>query len=349
MNFLKTLCVFGSLSLFAYSTPAIAGIADYGDFRTGITSYPPGCVSSIYFLGDFPANGVESESVYSGTIPLQAWTDSGSESVDIEVEILRVGCAEKDKSVILVQLHYPIEGTPGDGIVLAPHVTAAGDFNHWLALNQEPHTLPGWHEFLAEGDNRTYFLQDGPTWAMPMLASLYNGAFELQFWDSNGEEAGPAIPIPAYDNQLQSSELSITGRLSGLWIVPETEDQGFLISVNELLSPYSRPLVIFLSWNTFDSDGNPLWLSGASTFSEFDSDVEIELILVEDGEFLGTKKANRTVVGNIQLHVMSCAKITAQYELEAIGLGTDEIALTRLFNMETAGFPCQDYETRSHH
>lgn len=348
MNFLKGICILGSLSLIAYSAPVITGITDYGDFRTGFTSYPPGCVSSIYYLGDFPVNGMKSESVHSGTIPLEAWTANGPEPVDIEVEILRVGCAEKDKSIILVHLFYPIEGVPEDGIVRVPFI-AAGHYPHLLALNREPHTLPGWDEYLVEGHRQVYFLKDGPTWAVPMLASQYNGAFELQFLDSSLESVGPKIHIPAYENQLHTSKLSITGRLSGLWVVPEAQDQGILISVNEILNPYSRPLVIFLSWNTFNSDGNPLWLTGSSTFSEFDSDVEIELVLVEDGEFLGTKKVNRSMVGSIRLHVVSCTEIAAQYELEGIGLGTGEITLTRLFNMETAGFTCQDYEARSHH
>jgi hypothetical protein len=304
-------------------------------------------VESIYYIDFFLSfNDSNSESIHAGTIPLEAWTANGRETVDIEVEILRVGCAEKDRSVILVQLHYPVEGDSGDGIVRVPFIEA-GDYPLALALNREPHTLPSYDEYLEEGDRQVYFLQNGLTW-VPIFSSFYNGAFELQFLDSYHGKVGPVIQIPAYENQLQASELALTGRLSGIWVVPEARDQGFLISVSEILSSHSRPLVIFLSWNTFDSDGNPLWLSGASTFSEFDSDVEIELILVENGEFLGTKEASRSAVGSIRLYVVSCTEIKAQYALETIGLGTGEIKLTRLFDLETAGFTCQDTEARSH-
>ena len=184
----------------------------------------------------------------------------------------------------------------------------------------------------------------------------YNGAFTLKLdW---GEQTGYLVEIPPTETVLSTNpSIPLSGRLSGNWVVEGASDQGFLISISELVegnapfheSVYSHlqsPLLIFLSWYTFDAQGNKLWLTGAAEFATGESQVTIPIEEVSNGEFMGSKTADRSVVGNMTIKGNNCNDLTLQYNLEEIGLGTGSQHLNRLFSLETAGYVCRDLEAR---
>jgi hypothetical protein len=337
-----------------FSSPAHTFLEN-AEFLYPSTLFPPGCVAFVSYLGDFHshglgevhAHGVDTEQVYSGTIPLPvaSISDAQPEVLDVNVEIFRVGCTELYRSIIVVFLTVPQIEDGIQSLVRVPPVFGKRGASAWsLSLAREPHSYQMHSEYLLEGDKVGFFLVKAkPYNANNMSPGNYNGEFRLHFGDSI---LAPSVLIPAYENQLQASALPLTGRLSGLWIVPGVPDQGFLVSISEIVGANLGPLVIFLSWNTFDADGNQLWLTGSTSFYKERKEVTVELVLVENGEFLGTKNANRTVAGSIHLHANSCSEIHAQYDLESIGLGTGELKLTRPLQMETAAFTCQDRQNR---
>jgi hypothetical protein len=92
------------------------------------------------------------------------------------------------------------------------------------------------------------------------------------------------------------------------------------------------------------TDGNLLWLTGA--FEIGDTQITIEIELVTNGEFLGTKVADREVVGSVSITANDCNDLSFNYELNDIGLGSGNERLERLFSLETAGYVCRDLDAR---
>jgi hypothetical protein len=269
--------------------------------------------------------------------------------LDVDVTITRIGCTEKDRSIILVSLTLPRTDDGITNVVRVPLVFGQNDEAIYpLRLSREPHSYLANSEYLVEGETGVFFLDAG--YPYTMLPSQYNDEFVLHFVDKlvwyGNLDLGHTVTIPPYENQLLENSLPLSGRHSGLWVVPEVPDQGFLLSVNEFDSLHAGPLVIFLSWNTFDLDGDLLWLTGSTSFPVSSSEVSVDLILVENGEFLGSRHADRSIVGTIQLHARSCTSIEVNYDLDSIGLGSGDFTLTRPFNLEPAGFACQDDERR---
>jgi hypothetical protein len=54
----------------------------------------------------------------------------------------------------------------------------------------------------------------------------------------------------------------------------------------------------------------------------------------------------RVIAGEIHLRARSCDALELDYELAALELGSGSLQLQRLFALETAGYPCRDYEAR---
>jgi hypothetical protein len=106
------------------------------------------------------------------------------------------------------------------------------------------------------------------------------------------------------------------------------------------------PLVIFFSQYTFDAESRPLWLVGNAEFEPGTSEVTIPIVKVTNGEFRGSKRAEREIVGSVTLTANSCNDLSFEYDYSSLGLGTGTRRLQRLYSLETAGYDCRDYEAR---
>jgi hypothetical protein len=131
-------------------------------------------------------------------------------------------------------------------------------------------------------------------------------------------------------------------------------DQGFLLSFSNpvppagtaVAEPENAELLVFLSWFTFDSQGDMLWLAGEARFPQGSTEVSIPILRVTQGQFLGSQAAERTVMGQVRLKASQCNELEVDYDLSGLDLGAGDLRLQRLHALEIAGYPCRDYQAR---
>ncbi len=74
--------------------------------------------------------------------------------------------------------------------------------------------------------------------------------------------------------------------------------------------------------------------------------VTIPIVRVTNGEFRGSKAADREVAGSVTITGNNCNDLTLEYTLNDIGLGAGTKRLQRIYSLETAGYTCRDLEAR---
>jgi len=221
-----------------------------------------------------------------------------------------------------------------------------------LRVVNEPNSFEQEHGGTIKGPGFREFIMDGvaeskiATTENILSMEQYNGAFTLIIQDGFDSTIEFELPIKEYTGFQTPRKFPINGRLSGNWIVEGVPDQGFLISFNEFIDDDGIKNLAFLSWYTYNTDGSLLWLTAAAFHDVAVSSVDLPLDLVTNGEFLGDKTADREVVGSATLTAESCNEMTFEYDLEALGLGSDTVTLKRIFALETAGYACRDQTAR---
>lgn len=292
----------------------------------------------------------------------------------VMVRVYRISCPEANRSQILLQFTSP----ENDGFFAKPSVRAlvGNSKTVLMSLSQAqgswnlaewPAAQPGYFGMTnCEGNNGFCskvgwsFVLDNKSPLIPgveagefITAEEYNGSFRLELnWGDNS--AGYFIDVPATTAEFhQSAKAPLSGRHSGLWVIDGAADQGLNIAVSELKSDpyacypeYCGKDLLHLSWHTFDSLGQPMWLTGAAEFSYPATEVEFPLIAVSGGEFLGDKRAERQVVGQVKVSARSCNNLGFEYDLSPIGLGAGVTRLNRIFSLELAGHTCRDMGAR---
>ncbi|HKX56948.1 MAG TPA: hypothetical protein VJN01_12635, partial [Xanthomonadales bacterium] len=260
------------------------------------------------------------------------------------VRAYRISCPEANRSQILLQFTSPGDK---DAFYATPSIRAILDDNKTVLMSlsqaqgswnlaEWPAAQPGNFGMTNCMGNNGFCSQVGWSFVLdnqsPLIpgveasqfitAEEYNDSFrlELNFGDSS---AGYVIDVPATTAEFhESANVPLSGRHSGLWVIDATSDQGFNIAVSEFAdrgngwvyeSPYVPPLLLFLSWYTFDAAGQPMWLTGAAEFQYGASEVAFSLISVRGGEFLGDQKAQRQVVGQVKITAHNCNNLGFEY------------------------------------
>ena len=294
--------------------------------------------------------------------------------LDANVAAYRIACADSNRSVVWLAFTMPVD-VPSGGLYVTPEVRAELGDNYYAAMSlaREPNSWDvgneGWSHGQIFGGAADYENVYEKTWIFVLdntspfaayfdpsnivSAAQYNANFNLELnWRDYG---GYVIEVPATANVLTANPgIPLSGRLSGNWVINGASDQGFVIAISEVVGDaipqvnnlLNSPLLIFLSWYTFDSDGDLLWLTGATQFEMGDTEVTIPIEKVTNGEFMGSKTADRSTVGNVTITGNNCNDLSLQYDLTNIGLGSDTQHLQRLFSLETAGYACRDLEAR---
>lgn len=330
-----------AVALFIFNSNPTQAIEGY--YTHGWTPYPPSCVYSLSAAYEPNSQG-EPQVLVSETISLGS-ADNSLTSVPIEIEVTRRACMEENRSALYVVLRNPTEFP-----YKAPAVSARiGDSSYPLRLSREPNTRVEDYASKTIVENMGFII-DGADYSVienVISADQYNGAFRLVIEDTGGTGNVYEFDLPANNPALKPEKKLLNGRMSGTWIAEGTTDQGFQLSIQELWINESPTPHAFLSWYTFDSEGKPLWLTGAGAFGLMgDSGVHLEMELVSNGEFLGDKKADRQQLHEAYLVVENCNRLGFRYNLEELGLGQGAIYLKRLFSLETAGYACRDLQSR---
>ncbi len=355
-----------------------------GYFTSSIyTPYPPGCVTlpsrqeALY--------GDNITKFWSGSLYLQVVQKVQSDDPLqnrslIDVEMFRVACAEPNRSVIMVEFKLRPETVDRRYAQLVlPSFALCAELMYYcipLELKSAPNswgqtpaqqsvTKPtfgvytdGWDD--PRGFTWRYVLDAGSAWNSHLLAEYYNDAFQLEMLRGDGWAEG-YIAVPATRNTLvRNPALPLNGRLSGVWVEENAADQGFLLTFanpvppagTEVAEPESAGMMVFLSWYTFDAQGQQLWLVGNAGFAQGETEVSMPLIKVTQGQFLDPRPDNGSAsvppvsVGEIRLKAVSCNDLVLEYELASLDLGQGTLNLQRPAALETAGYPCRDYDAR---
>jgi hypothetical protein len=191
-----------------------------------------------------------------------------------------------------------------------------------------------------------------PPWEgyWPITAENYNSTFALSSYPSTEYIRVPSTP----ESLDRTPRLPLNGRLSGTWVVEGARDQGLILSFSNRMppagqvdpDPRSSPVLVFLSWYTFDRDGRMLWLTGSAEFEQGATEVDVPIVLTGNGEFLGSTLADRADAGQVHLSSVSCNDLQLDYDLTKLSLGAGSGQLRRLDALEVAGFNCRDYDAR---
>ena len=347
-----------------------------------LAPYPPGCITLPARQVDLYGDNVVQ--FWSGKLSLEVVhkLQNGTNHGSVEAGMYRVGCAEPNRSVIVMEFRLPAEWVdPRLSQLVLPSFSAEGpggfhyipfelklDPNTWGQSGaQQSLTMRAFGDF-SNGwmDPRwftwRYVLDMAPAEAgWPLMADHYNEAFQLHMVSNGRVDSDISIPVPATRDLLKRNPaLPLNGRLTGAWIEPGASDQGLVLSFSELVPPAGTPtpsswrpeLNLFLSWFTFDTEGRQLWLAGNVRFQPGASEVTLPLVEVEVGEFLGAPAADsqdagaRRSAGQARLRALSCDELELEYEFVDPGLGAGTMQLHRPFALETAGYPCRDYAAR---
>jgi hypothetical protein len=337
----KYLPVFVTVVLLVFSSSPAQAIEGY--YTHWWTPYSPSCVFTLTAAYDPNTQG-ENQILVSETISLGS-ADTSSPPVQIEMQVIRRACTEENRSALFMLLRNPSEMP-----YKAPKVTARIESESYkLRLSEEPNTR------VEDNASKTYtqdvmFVIDGADIRVvdnAISADQYNGAFRLIVEDTGETGHVYEYDLPANNPELTPKRKLLNGRFSGTWVAEGTEDQGFQLSIQELLTSGSMRPHAFLTWYTFDNDGNMLWLSGAGIFGFMgDSHVSLNMDLVTNGEFMGSKKAERRRLSDAMLRVENCNRLIFNYDLEELGLGKGTVFLKRIFSLETSGYACRDVQRR---
>jgi len=311
------------------------------------TLYPPACVSTAPLNEVFTPSGTKVESL-NQLVKLTAFPNTNN-MADVEVIIYRRGCKDPERSVMFISTSL----VAGSEDFFLPRLFAeVGGKRYPLRLVNEPNSFEQEQGGTIKGRGYREFIMDGVAESdiadTENILSIeqYNGAFTLILQDGFDPSIEPGVAIAEYTGFQQPRKFPINGRLAGNWTVEGVPDQGFVIAFNEFINEDGVQNMVFLSWYTYDKDGALLWLTAANFHDVASDSVDLDIELVTNGEFLGSKTADREVVGTATLTAESCNELTLTFDLEALGLGTDTITLNRIFSLETAGYACRDQAAR---
>ena len=338
--------------------------------------YPPSCVTLPGPFSPLTDYG-ELSMILDAKVDL--FKSKSATKVPVLLTAYRLNCSESDRSLIWLQFIVPHElADDADPAVELPQVVMELPTGDRINMNlaEQPHLwganteFEGNRRYLAPGKNISQpydQLSDGAFFILDsysplselssgLTASQYNDGFRLVLRYPPNDLASYYVPSLAesYPYGIIDSDLPLSGRLSGLWVVDGAEDQGFTIAVSSLPQAstgdpdkHHESLVLFLAHYTFDGEGNPMWLSGSVNFEPRTGEATIPMLKVNQGKFLGNKPTARQDAGSIRIkRVDDCNSIWIEYDYSKLGLGKANVRLQRKFSLETAGYECRDLEAR---
>lgn len=365
----------------ALSLACCCSLVQADPYYTGnpLSPYPPGCITAP--LQQLDLEGENVARFWGGSIWLEVASKVQSPDANrnqglVYADMYRVGCAEPNRSVILIEFELPREWVdPRNAQIMLPSAGGGWDWypvpfelraeaNGWgQSIQQAAVTKQAIGDYTGGWNNPRlftwrYVLDVGPVgefWTSEFLTEYYNSRFWLDLYRSDPLRPAVGVVVPATRDVLEpNAALPLNGRLTGTWVEPGAADQGFLLTFSNPVppagsaaaEPENSELLVFLSWYTFDAEGRQLWLVGNARFPQGATEVTVPIVQVANGQFLGSQAAERNIVGQLRLAAKRCDALEVDYDLAELELGAGAMRLQRIGAMEIAGYTCRDYLAR---
>lgn len=341
--------------------------------------YPPGCVQAAVW--DAPDEMREQAAKFFDD-EIEMFNNPGSGRIQVRLEAYRSPCTETNRSLIWLVFSLPESQASTPVQLELPYATAETAINYRRGMNlvtepggwgsggrvdreraylvSEAHGLMGTYAPPDVERKWVFLLDNGPVTDVTfpedpgLSASEYNAAFKLVLRYPPYDYLTIDVPATADVLTARPAQLPLSGRQSGIWVIEGAGNQGFQLAISEQVREQQDgmpgqdnvPLVLFFSHYTFDAGSRPLWLVGNVEFEPGMAEVTMPVFAVSNGQFRGSKQAERQRIGEVTLSSRSCNDVSFTYDYSGLGLGTGTHRLQRLFSLETAGYDCRDYEAR---
>lgn len=138
------------------------------------------------------------------------------------------------------------------------------------------------------------------------------------------------LPIIRRAAEVAPGKFPLMPLHTGSWFDPERSGVGFNLEITNDASTETGPPLLIVYWYDF-SQGQQIWLTGASSFEFGASEVTVDLISAADGlgDFLmPPAQENFPVRGSVTIEFSGCSNGQVRYDLP--DLGTGSVDVTRL-------------------
>lgn len=239
-------------------------------FSNPYSPYPPGCVKTAQMEQALAGENVVK--VWSGAI-LLAQALHTDKLIPANLEVYRAGCAEPDRSLILLEFSIPDRSPQDKRQFVLPEVVALADelldemFDYPMTLAAEPNSwgfvgnenrevVRLFGDFTHGADDASQFRwvyvldvsapplhweddNDLSVWdpRLAMSAPRYNGHVGLRLHNGTGSTFINIPPTELLFDTASNSELN--GRFSGNWVAEGADDQGLMLSFSSKVAQFS--------------------------------------------------------------------------------------------------------------
>jgi len=150
-------------------------------------------------------------------------------------------------------------------------------------------------------------------------------------------DAGAHPVLKVYASTKRFGGAGLNGGFTGSWFDPANAGHGFTLQVLPPLTAIGGSKnLLYVLWNVYDAAGNQAWITGAGEINGTHVEIANAYTTTKGAfppVFSGNTPMNK-LWGSLTFDFSSCNNGTVHYNGSAAGLGSGDIALTRLTSIE---------------
>ncbi len=241
-----------------------------------------------------------------------SWVAQGAENQTINIEILKDG-----RAVIFASLNHN-----SDNLWLF----AVGEINNHIIDFSHVYSTNGAQFGSAFASSDVNVIDEGEAQLVFNQCNQATFSYSLSAIESNEIEINKALEIPG--NECGSTNKSLQIGMSGAWFDPSRSGEGFTVYISET----NGTQMADVTWYTYDSNGNQLWLSGQGEVS--DQSVTITEMNQFTGANLFNGTAQSTAYGSLSMSWNDCNQAVIDYDFSTINLDSGQFDVNQLTNLD---------------
>lgn len=292
-------------------------------------AYPPSCLA-------LPLPTTPVGPGLTGTLPFRDAITGLNRPVN--VSLWRVPCSASKGAFLLTlqtdpfaQIELPFFAGEQEGQLI------------YFRLNDEPNTT-------IQSERIAVFLSSGvKTFVVDISEATgftpdLNKPFSISAAYVDGQIAIDQTAISAYSATFYPplGDMPLSGYLTGGYYEPTRSGEGMLIEIAEV----GETLLAVVSWYTFDANGFPFWLVGATPFQPGDTSATISLISKSGGGIAGDFNPDTVPDlswGSVTISFPNCNSMRFTYQsnhsIQGLPVGSGERVWTRITSVNR--FSCE--------